>query len=65
MECKSESLRYHARNGQSVTLPLLHYNPNKGARVSAIALKSETTFTECNWCCRTFPKGDGAMLDLF
>lgn len=54
---KEESLRYYAHNGQSCSVPLHHFNPNKNGKVTAFTLKRETVFTECSWCNRTFPKG--------
>jgi hypothetical protein len=57
LDCNSESLRYYGHGGKTAHVPLLHYNPHKDARVTAMTLKPDTTFTECSWCTRTFPKG--------
>jgi hypothetical protein len=58
MHCKAESLRYYSRDGKTAHLPLLHFNLSKEAeRVNVIALQPDTKFTECYWCCRTFPEG--------
>ena len=56
-DCKSESLRYYGHDGMTAHVPLLHYNPHKHAQISIVTLKPDTTFNECNWCLRTFPKG--------
>jgi hypothetical protein len=53
----SESLRYYSHGGKTARLPLLRFNPHKDARINAITLKCDATFTECSWCCRTFPEG--------
>jgi hypothetical protein len=55
-KCDSESLRYYSHGGKSAHVPLLHFNPNKDGRMNAISLKDDTPFTECSWCCRTFPE---------
>jgi hypothetical protein len=56
-KCDSESLRYYAHGGKTAHVPLLHFNPNKDGRINAVTLKADTPFTECSWCCRTFPEG--------
>jgi hypothetical protein len=57
-DCSSESLRYYGHGKKNAAhVPLLHNNPHKGAKVSAMTLKPDTLFTECSWCTRTFPKG--------
>jgi hypothetical protein len=57
-KCDSESsLRYYSHGGKTAHLPLLHFNPHTDARINAITLKADTIFTECSWCCRTFPEG--------
>jgi hypothetical protein len=56
-KCDSESLRYYAHGGKTARVPLLHFNPHKDAKINAITLKADTPFTECSWCCRTFPEG--------
>jgi hypothetical protein len=53
----SESLRYYSHGGKTARLPLLHFHPLKNGRINAITLKADSTFTECSWCCRTFPEG--------
>jgi hypothetical protein len=53
----SESLRYYAHGGKTARLPLLRFNPHTDAEMNAITLTGDTTFTECSWCCRTFPEG--------
>jgi hypothetical protein len=53
----SESLRYYSHGGKTARLPLLHFHPLTSGRINAITLKSDITFTECSWCCRTFPNG--------
>lgn len=54
---KSESLRYYAHNGDIVKLPLIHFKPRfNHAQILVVTVKDESTFHECNYCCRTFPK---------
>jgi hypothetical protein len=53
----SESLRYYSHGGKTARLPLLRFNPHRDERINAITLKVDATFTECSWCCRTFPEG--------
>jgi hypothetical protein len=56
-KCDSESLRYYSHGGKTARLPLLHVNPNMDAKINAITLSADETFTECSWCCRKFPEG--------
>jgi hypothetical protein len=53
----SESLRYYSHGGKTARLPLLHFISHSNARINAMTLKHDATFTECSWCCRTFPEG--------
>ena len=51
-EAVIEELRYYARNGASVRLPLLHL---KGCKKSEVIISlGEGRIRECSWCCRHF-----------
>ena len=53
----SETLRYYSHDGKIAHLPILHFNPNKNITSHNLTVKEDTTFTECAYCCRRFPKG--------
>jgi len=53
----SESLRYFSHDGKIAHLPILHFNPNNNITLHNLTVKEDTTFTECAYCCRRFPKG--------
>lgn len=57
MSQTSESLRYYSHSGDIVKLHLIHFKPLfHGAQVRVVTLKENSTFRECNYCCRTFPQ---------
>ena len=52
-----ESFRYYSYDGQIAELPLIYFSPFKGRANMTVWLEESVKVSQCNWCCRVFPRG--------